>query len=551
MAFLIAKETLIFTVNNLRKGTFMNSVYIQGLTIDNYGATESAPFYKVCIERTLKEAQRLFTDSTPEGSSVAKMLPDNKHAICYVKAVGGVVPFIAVKENGKWELRDHIDASELKDDVSAVTNCFKVFSEKISGITKDRVNTEVSPIRGAFERYKSEYQAKLLLLRQPHQYNEKNVLELVSILKNLTEYNSKRCEDIPVTYNHSVRVAAIAVELGKKFGLEDTELKALKEASLLHDIGKTMVPMSILTKPGKLTEAELKIMGEHDKYTEKILNRYFVNTPNLVRRLATNHHNGAQAPEKTGYPMDKKEILMHEIMCCADQMESLMSPERSYKSGLSMKAVEYVLNASVEKRHLFSEKVRDQAKLLMNDLEREFSFDRNGCIDMTKYQPELQSLLGAKESIPEKYGFDKNQYENVRRDMASLVESAKQMNKKYPLDIVEARGFAEDVHDVLGNCEWKYIKDVIDTDFPEIKDYGRVNALNIIKNEALKIRDYNSVNKATLEHGDPEVFKGIEDMAKNREESLDKRIELAIRISAEQKKFSPVTPHGERVDLAI
>ena len=61
------------------------------------------------------------------------------------------------------------------------------------------------------------------------------------------------------TFNHSKNVAYYASELGYACGLNDDSVEIIREAALLHDIGKIGIPESILNKPGKLTEQEMCI----------------------------------------------------------------------------------------------------------------------------------------------------------------------------------------------------------------------------------------------------------------------------------------------------
>ena len=53
------------------------------------------------------------------------------------------------------------------------------------------------------------------------------------------------------TYTHSINVDILSVILGVACGLRDDELRKLSQAALLHDIGKTCVPIEILNKPKK------------------------------------------------------------------------------------------------------------------------------------------------------------------------------------------------------------------------------------------------------------------------------------------------------------
>lgn len=65
------------------------------------------------------------------------------------------------------------------------------------------------------------------------------------------------------TLQHSRRVAASALLIGRKLGLDSDSLRALEVGSLLHDIGKTAIPHNILMKPGQLNDKDWEIMKMH------------------------------------------------------------------------------------------------------------------------------------------------------------------------------------------------------------------------------------------------------------------------------------------------
>jgi HD-GYP domain-containing protein (c-di-GMP phosphodiesterase class II) len=90
------------------------------------------------------------------------------------------------------------------------------------------------------------------------------------------------------TYRHSERVAEIAVGMGEFIGFSNEELRDLKRAALLHDIGKLGVSNLILDKPGRLTEDERNEMCRHTKYTQDIIGR--VANFHNVMELACSHH---------------------------------------------------------------------------------------------------------------------------------------------------------------------------------------------------------------------------------------------------------------------
>ena len=92
----------------------------------------------------------------------------------------------------------------------------------------------------------------------------------------------------PFTASHSERVAAYAVGIGRELGWGERELRDLRRAGLLHDIGKLGVSNSILDKPGKLTTAEYDIVKRHPRDTEAIL-RHVPIFSGLAEAAAAHH----------------------------------------------------------------------------------------------------------------------------------------------------------------------------------------------------------------------------------------------------------------------
>jgi putative nucleotidyltransferase with HDIG domain len=77
----------------------------------------------------------------------------------------------------------------------------------------------------------------------------------------------------PFTYRHSNGVAEAAMDIAHWFGMKPRDLKLLRRAALLHDLGKLSVPNAILEKPAKLTNNEWTIVKKHPYYTLEILRR--------------------------------------------------------------------------------------------------------------------------------------------------------------------------------------------------------------------------------------------------------------------------------------
>ena len=65
------------------------------------------------------------------------------------------------------------------------------------------------------------------------------------------------------SYMHSVAVCALMVSLSQQLGLDEAACRDAGLAGLLHDLGKAAMPLEILNKPAKLTEAEFAIIRSH------------------------------------------------------------------------------------------------------------------------------------------------------------------------------------------------------------------------------------------------------------------------------------------------
>jgi putative nucleotidyltransferase with HDIG domain len=73
------------------------------------------------------------------------------------------------------------------------------------------------------------------------------------------------------TTTHSLNVSVLAMALAEYIGLAPKDVRAFGVAGLLHDLGKVRIPKEVLTKPGKLTDDEWKIMRRHPVDGAKII----------------------------------------------------------------------------------------------------------------------------------------------------------------------------------------------------------------------------------------------------------------------------------------
>lgn len=135
----------------------------------------------------------------------------------------------------------------------------------------------------------------------------------------------------PWTAGHSLRVARMAVQIGGAMGLPQENVDDLERASLLHDIGKIAISLSILDKDSKLTDDEYAIIKEHPARGARILSP----VPAYARiiPIVEQHH---ERFDGRGYPKGLKayEIdLGARILAVADSYDAMVS-DRPYRKSL-------------------------------------------------------------------------------------------------------------------------------------------------------------------------------------------------------------------------
>jgi response regulator RpfG family c-di-GMP phosphodiesterase len=153
---------------------------------------------------------------------------------------------------------------------------------------------------------------------------EQTQIEMVDILGETIETRSLE------TGHHVQRVAEISKLIALEYGLPEEEAEIIRLASPLHDIGKIGVPDAILTKPGKLTDAEWSIMKTHSMLGYDLLKSSSRKVLQAGAVIARDHH---ERWAGGGYPAGKTGEDIHlygRITAIADVFDALGS-ERCYK----------------------------------------------------------------------------------------------------------------------------------------------------------------------------------------------------------------------------
>ena len=132
---------------------------------------------------------------------------------------------------------------------------------------------------------------------------------------------------------HSVNVAVLMSILGKYLQLENQYLHQCVTGALLHDIGKVLIPDTILHKPGKLTDEEFTIMKRHAYYSQKILEKS-QGFPQVSINVAGQHH---ERLDGKGYPsgLQGEEVSQEARMASVVDIYDAITADRVYHDGMT------------------------------------------------------------------------------------------------------------------------------------------------------------------------------------------------------------------------
>jgi len=133
------------------------------------------------------------------------------------------------------------------------------------------------------------------------------------------------------TYMHSVAVCALMVSLARQMGLNDEQIRQAGLAGLLHDVGKMTIPLGILNKPGKLTDAEFKAVQNHPIEGHKMLLEGS-GISEAALDVCLHHH---EKVDGSGYPerLTETQISLYAKMGAVCDVYDAITSNRPYKNG--------------------------------------------------------------------------------------------------------------------------------------------------------------------------------------------------------------------------
>ncbi|GAB6141339.1 cyclic di-GMP phosphodiesterase [Methylosoma difficile] len=133
------------------------------------------------------------------------------------------------------------------------------------------------------------------------------------------------------TAQHSLNVCVLSIVLGRHINLSEPNLNLLGLCGMMHDMGKMLVPLDVLNKPGALTPDEALIMQSHTLLGRDLLRSSDGMHPSAVD-VAYSHH---ERLDGKGYPRAIKKVdmsLFNKIVTIADMYDAITS-DRVYQKG--------------------------------------------------------------------------------------------------------------------------------------------------------------------------------------------------------------------------
>jgi putative nucleotidyltransferase with HDIG domain len=290
-----------------------------------YDCGEAASAEAAIAELREKDYQLVISDITMSGMSGLEMIP-------HVKVVSPDTVIVMI--SGMQTIESAINALRL----GAFDYLMKPFDLRQAEAAVSRA-LDHHELIAAKRRYENHLE-ELVTQRTAELDDALNSLENAyrSTLRALTAALETRDAE---THGHSERVVTFSLRLGREYGLNSREMKALEFGSLLHDIGKIGVPDAILRKPAKLTDEEWVRMREHPLHGQQILRG--IKFLEGAARVVAQHH---EKWDGSGYPLGLKaeEIdICARIFSVADAFDAITS-DRVYRKGRSYQAAAQELN---------------------------------------------------------------------------------------------------------------------------------------------------------------------------------------------------------------
>lgn len=277
----------------------------------------------------LHEAGDLISAELREGLKVRPLYRDTYDIpkTDFIDHEGTIYRFVAgLTSSERHELTaEQVSESLLRDELS------RVFDQSIGGFMK-RLQKGATPDIALCEVAR-----------------DKLISEVTSKVDQIQYLSQVRVRD-EFTYSHILDVTALSIALAVKVGFSKQEVKEVALAAILHDLGKLMIPRSIMFKPGRLNEKEFEVMQLHPGLGYKLITET-LGLPVHIARPALEHQ---EMYGGGGYPLGLKGDEIHpysHLVKIADVYDALTS-KRPYKESIpSSKAIKIMLSEGEKSFH--------------------------------------------------------------------------------------------------------------------------------------------------------------------------------------------------------
>ncbi len=189
---------------------------------------------------------------------------------------------------------------------------------------KDDLEAKVQEQSTELTQLKEVFQNQVTLLAEEEETLKKSFSKVERLLEDtigaITTIVQKKD---PYTAGHQQRVSRLACAIGQEMGLKSEQIRVIRIASLLHDLGKVFIPAEILAKPGKLSQVEFSMVKAHPDADYQILKT--IDFSCAIADIVHQHH---ERLDGSGYPLGLKGDAIHQeakIIAVADVVEAMVS----------------------------------------------------------------------------------------------------------------------------------------------------------------------------------------------------------------------------------
>jgi putative nucleotidyltransferase with HDIG domain len=278
----------------------------------------------------------VISEATP-GMILARPILSEKGKVILTE--NSVLTEVAIKRLAEWGY-GLVYIKEPKLEQS--DNLLSLVSEK--RLFTERHSETVRILKESFDRirfFKEVPLTKMTELADQSIDNMVNTPGVISYLKDI-----RNTDDY--TFQHSVNVGIIAGVLGKWLGIKGWALREIVLAGLLHDIGKTQIPLEILNKAGRFTPEEREVMQEHATYGYELVKQ----TNQLSKEVLLGIWQHHERMNGEGYPfglVNNDISTTARILAVADTYDAMTS-NRIYQNAVTpFKVVEEVFSELFDK----------------------------------------------------------------------------------------------------------------------------------------------------------------------------------------------------------